>query len=165
MCLEGAALDVKQYAKKVDFSMIETGHQPQDTILAWRMWKIESLFPSVTLRSNSQRSTWTPGKPMDAHATIKQDHAQVGVHAYKSMKDLIASGDAPSKTDYKQETHIVGQVLLWGKIAEHKNGYRAEHGYPFLLYINGSELQMRLEASYKCQVASDFIPRVLAEAA
>jgi hypothetical protein len=161
MCLTGSALSVEEYAKKVNLKDVAKGKQPVGTILAWRTWNIDGVIDlRPKLRSASASAIWTPGKVMDAHAEIKKDTDHVGVHAYKTIKDMVA-GQNPSKTDYTQTKVVVGQVLLWGKIAEHSNGYRAEHGYPFLLYANGPALQVRLSEIYGCHFSRDFIPRLL----
>jgi hypothetical protein len=164
MCLRATARSVDQYAKKVNLKDIAKGRQPAATVLAWRAWNLDSpqsLTPK--LKSRSASSLWTPGKPMDAHKAIIRDNADVGVHAYKTIDDLINANqvDYSTRGKFDVKTVVVGQVLLWGLIAEHKEGYRAEHGYPFKLYANGPALQVRLAETYGCLLGRDFIPRLL----
>lgn len=162
MCLTGKTRNVTQYAKRVSMKEIAQGVQPKNTLLAWRVWKVQALFPSVTLRSQSQNTIWAPGKSVDGKVDEKNSE---GVHAYDTIAAMVKGGYTGSKTDFKQQDVIVGQIVLWGKVAQHDNGYRAEHGYPFLIYANGPELRTRIAAHYGCLAARDFIPRLLAEAA
>ena len=163
MCLSGSALSVEQFAKKVNLKDIARGKQPPVTMLAWRTWNVQGGTLQPRLRSASQSTVWTPGKPVDAHATIKKDAGAVGVHAYKSIDELLRENQISNtdRADFKQTAVIVGQVLLWGMIAEHTNGYRAEHGYPFKIYVNGPALQVRLSEIYGCLLGRDFLPRLL----
>ena len=107
MCLQGSARSVDQFAKKVNLKDIARGRQPPETILAWRTWKLDSpnsLNPS--LRSENQATIWTPGKPIDAHRDIKAGSDKVGVHAYKSVKDLVAGGyvSTTNRTSFSSTT-------------------------------------------------------------
>jgi len=160
MCLSGSALSVEQYAKKVDLKQLVEGRQPRNTLLAWCSWNVSGDL-SPELRSATQSSVWTPGKPMTAHKAIKKDGDVVGIHCYKSIDDLNRANQVSNKTDFKQERVVVGQVLIWGLIAEHVNGYRAEFGYPFVIHANGPGLALRLADTYGCMIGRDFIPRLL----
>ena len=68
---------------------------------------------------------------------------QTGVHAAKSFQDLVEHGV------------IYGVVALWGDIAEHEHGYRAQYGYPVALYkFPGQERIEEIAANYSAEVRS-----------
>lgn len=63
-----------------------------------------------------------------------------GLYGYKSIKCLSQTFSA-----YYAQTCVLGRVALWGKVTEHTDGYRAEYGYPQMLYYP-EEVNSRITA-------------------
>ena len=47
---------------------------------------------------------------------------------------------------------IFGAVHLWGRVIEHRSGYRAQYAYPALLCVPNARAAQSLRESYKCEV-------------
>ena len=45
-----------------------------------------------------------------------------------------------------------GKVALWGRIVEHKDGYRAQYAYPLELHVKEEKLADELRINYGCEV-------------
>lgn len=136
MCLtgKGKLIHVK------DVPTLGRDAPPPGVIRAWRAWKIDS----GRLRSTYKTVTWPPLAPMNTHDTIKEEAVAIGVHAVKQLKDinLIAQFNTADKSA------VVGEILLWGDVAEHPEGYRAEHGYPYRLWTNDFLATSTLRETY-----------------
>jgi len=93
-------------------------------IVAYRTWQWDSLG----LRSLNQEQ-WFPGQPLAASCRTSQSCQQppcltctCGVYAAKNFDHLRRIGYA----DYG----VHGETYLWGKVVEHRLGYRAQFAYP-----------------------------------
>lgn len=120
----------------------------KEPIVAWRGWNFcETSEKLMLLRSVVNRDyIWTPFEP--AAGSVDGRH---GIHAYKSRED--AAG----------KYAVWGSVYLWGKIAEHERGYRAEFAYPKELWAPLDEGDLaRLRDNYGVPVHQqnpfDFFP-------
>ena len=92
-------------------------------ILAWRAWLIkETMVNQFTTKkmltsTNFQRHRWQKFKKADRAPQLNSD--EHGIWAYDTLeKCKNRFGDVTE--------HAYGQVALWGKVAVHVNGYRAE---------------------------------------
>lgn len=111
-----------------------------EPLLAYRVWSVAG--DRLLSRGNT---AWTPyealegrhvdgglgafdspnachGTPCDGH--IPNYAPKCGIYGFKRPDDLRSQVDAT----YGDE--IVGAVWLWGRIAEHERGYRAQFAYP-----------------------------------
>lgn len=151
MCLSGPAT-IEQLAEKIDLPG-PLGEVPKGAIVGWRVWKLKKTFGSTRLVSTASAAEWKPHEPMKAHKKVRGSGAgTVGVHAVADLKDVqrIAGWSAYDKNI------VLGKVLLWGTLARHESGvkgFRAEYGYPLVLYTNDVSVQVRLRDEYDCSVA------------
>lgn len=96
-------------------------------------------FYSERLQSLCHDSLWPIGLPFECevpllngygatYADIKENRngydRRVGIFAFKTLEQTLDSG-------FLQ--HFVGKVALWGEVAEHEKGYRAQYAYPLTL--------------------------------
>jgi len=116
-------------------------------IVAYRTWQWDNLG----LRSLNEEQ-WFPGQPLAASCRVSQAGCHqppcltctCGVYAAKNFDHLRSIGYA----DYG----IHGETYLWGKVVEHRLGYRAQFAYPknLVLPVNAipyklAEAESRLE--------------------
>lgn len=87
-------------------------------IVAWRLWKIRQ---DGILLSVSQRAEWPTGAPMVGDP----EEGSAGLYAMKTREGLVGH-------EYGRDC-LVGQVALWGRVIEHRYGYRAEYAYPVMV--------------------------------
>ena len=97
-------------------------------ILAYRKWKVEC----GVLKSLNNNQAWPKGEPMVGKCVNHLNGPEVkapmngctcGVYAWKTRERIQGCSDAL----------VCGVVALWGKVLEHKLGYRAEFAYPWAL--------------------------------
>jgi len=84
-------------------------------ITAWRSWRVSNgfLVSSVTL------FVWPP--------KLIVPGGDEGYYAFKLEDQALESG-------YHENGGVLGEVLLWGHVAEYTDGYRAQFAYPKQLY-------------------------------
>ncbi|MGP8143062.1 MAG: hypothetical protein ACLQBU_14400 [Terriglobales bacterium] len=123
-------------------------------IVGYRGW----CWDATGLRSLNG-DAWRPGRALTAKCP-KADHEPVadgcscGVYAAKDYQHLV-------NICYPLAVH--GEVYLWGKICEHKLGYRAEYAYPKNLTISDWPIRLgikmpRLETLVSYGVDMFFLP-------
>lgn len=132
--------------RKLDFVGKEA---PADRVVGWRAWKVKRIGDKVVLRSPLQDAEWKPDKPMTGAVDPKKSG---GIYCFKSIAKL------KQYTTIKQDGKdiVIGQVVLWGDIAEHKDGYRGENGYPVRVWTNDISLQSLIRDTYKTSVQIGF---------
>ena len=107
----------------------------QEPIIAWRAWRVGIEVCDYKLQSLYDDSIWPFGQPMKEdqtkYANVPTDFCLPGIHAFKTMQNLADYLCEGIKYDHLRNVLVVlGEVYLWGKIKEHKLGYRAEYAYP-----------------------------------
>jgi len=111
---------------------------PQDSsgyIVGVRGWYAYSEH----LQSLCFDCSWPVGRPLECEVPLLQEcgakyegieeyignrlgySRKVGIFAFKTLKQVLSSGF---------DQHLVGEVALWGEVAEHEEGYRAQYAYP-----------------------------------
>lgn len=88
-------------------------------LIGWRSWRVR---PDGTLVSLHHDSIWPAGQPM---CGSPGQGNQEGVYAVKQPKQVIRSE--------RSDEQVIGSVALWGKVIEHRDGYRAQYAYPLLI--------------------------------
>lgn len=120
-----------------------------EKILAWRAWNVTSYNGELTLQSFASSTYWLPGKPVAARCEVYgrenstacpqcgfiTHHAPVagcrcGWYSFKTMLGLLEQIPAPRA---QFQSTVYGAVKIWGKVIEHKIGYRSEFMEPVLL--------------------------------
>ena len=103
---------------------VDTAIEP---IIAWRSWQLRLGRRGVRLRPvGAGQPVWEPLEPARATCARKRFHrapadgCTCGLHAAKDLATLRATR-SPS---------VIGTVALWGRVVQHRLGYRARLGYP-----------------------------------
>jgi hypothetical protein len=115
--------------------------------VGWRTWELRrDLDGRPSLRSIGG-AVWLPGEPFRARCELRgaSGHAapdpgcSCGVHAVTAPGRLRGSISA--------DASALGVVALWGRVIEHRRGYRAELAYPERLrLVCGRCLRQRVRA-------------------
>ena len=95
-------------------------------LTGWRTWRIG---PAGSLRSVFKGHTWRRVSHADKRPTSTPQH---GLWAFKSQTAAKANGSP------------YGRVELWGRVAVHTGGYRAEHAR--IIRVVFGQLQSRCSA-------------------
>lgn len=127
-------------------------------LTAFRAWKWTSMKDGrIILGSVAVQDEW---KPLLRHEALCGDlridqsyhdnllNCQCGIHSYKDMQNVLKQYGNP-------ESYIYGEIALWGRIAIHELGYRAQYGYPLaILRLPGQDMKtLRAAANtYKVKV-------------
>lgn len=129
ICCSGVGFAKKQVIKKVEAPVNDL------PILAFRMWNYIGGSEGRLQSYNSHLGTWQPNEKYTAHCdNDRHSDAQVpaainccGVHAYKTLDaaDLLV----------RRNDGILGVVMLFGEVAEHEIGYRAQYAKILCLTI------------------------------
>jgi hypothetical protein len=99
---------------------------------------------------------WVPGELMDAPPDTGH---RTGLHAFKSLKDLMAFN--PLRTIRALQIYgdgvVLGKVSLWGVVWEHQRGYRAQHAKPIefissyaYCHSNAAKALTKLRENFQC---------------
>ncbi len=105
-------------------------------IVGWRLWAVDR---DGILYGVGHRKAWPMGEPMRA-ACVSEGWVrhpapvagcQCGVYGVK-QREMV-----PVWTYHANEGEqiVLGQVALWGRVIEHRDGYRAEWGYPARIVV------------------------------
>lgn len=128
-------------------------------VIAYRIWKVSPEGRLYTAYRDSGKWPWM--KPYSAACdggsnwtlygvpvylvgfgeSPPSDHdaphfdCTCGLYGYKSVKCLEQTFPA-----FYKGNCVLGRVALWGRITEHTDGYRAEYGYPQVLYTPATDV-------------------------
>ena len=103
-----------------------------EAVDGWRAWSVVEHGGELRLSSLTRAETWEPTEPFVATCPRRRHSAPArtcscGVYAGAEPEALACLG--------KIAGAAVGQVSLWGRIAEHRRGYRAAIAYPSRLRL------------------------------
>jgi hypothetical protein len=103
-----------------------------EPIGGWRAWSVVERDGEVWLSSLTRPEDWEPGTALEASCSRRRHEppgraCSCGVYAAAEPEELAGLGRIAGAA--------VGQVSLWGRIAEHSRGYRAEVAYPARLRL------------------------------
>lgn len=125
------------------------------TVIGWRYWRVISGWPYMLLASPIHGEIgWTPRVRKSATCEL-HDHSApsfdctCGIYATKDMDSETLAEEAIFKPAI-----AYGRVSLWGRIVEHKHGYRAQFAYPLDLVLAGDDTALvdRLTTAYGIDV-------------
>ncbi|MEP6757914.1 MAG: hypothetical protein ABJB55_01815 [Actinomycetota bacterium] len=103
-----------------------------EVVDGWRAWSVVEEGGELRLSSLTRAERWEPAEPFVA-SCLRRGHAppgracSCGVYAAVEPEELAGLG--------KIAGAAIGQVSLWGRIAEHRRGYRAAIAYPARLRL------------------------------
>lgn len=117
-------------------------HMPHAALVARRMWRID-LYNGV-LRSTAYPHVWEPGEKLTAfcqrsQGLFEQNHqppvagCTCGFYAIRPHIGVGAILGTPG------QTHILGEVYLWGRILHGEHGFRAQYTYPKKFIVMADE--------------------------
>ncbi len=99
-------------------------------VIGWRVWEIAS---DGMLRSLVADCVWPPGEPVTSRSAGAANALEfpwaalagdkIGVFAFKDQYDAESAAEA-------RHLSVAGRVALWGEVAQHRRGWRAEYAYP-----------------------------------
>ncbi len=120
-----------------------------EVLTGWRAWNISvDLEPAVLYPISSNTNAWKPLEAPAAECDNGEDSPDLtrcpecsalvhvapmtgcacGYWSFKTKAHLEISGFRSAK--------VFGQVSIWGKVIEHKDGYRSQFAYPSVLYAD-----------------------------
>jgi hypothetical protein len=103
-----------------------------EAVDGWRAWSVVERDGEVWLSSLTRAEDWEPATSLVATCDRRRHDApgrgcSCGIYAAAEPEELAGLGRIAGAA--------VGQVSLWGRIAEHSRGYRAEVAYPARLRL------------------------------
>jgi hypothetical protein len=103
-----------------------------EAVDGWRAWSVVELDGELRLSSLTRAETWEPAAPFVARCPRRRHAAprrlcSCGVYAAAEPEELARLGRIAGAA--------IGQVSLWGRVAEHRRGYRAAIAYPSRLRL------------------------------
>jgi hypothetical protein len=98
-----------------------------EEVEGWRAWSVVERRGTYVLSSLTRAEEWPPGRPFTAACTRRHHDApgrrcSCGVYAAADPNELARLGRIAGAA--------IGQVSLWGRLVEHRRGYRAASAYP-----------------------------------
>ncbi|MGH2590268.1 MAG: hypothetical protein ACRDGW_05665 [Actinomycetota bacterium] len=112
----------------LDVATVVDGSVLSEALDGWRTWTLAGSRNAGEVRLYPIAGTgkaWPPREPVRAECARRRHHrvpaldCACGIHATHEP-DLLRRTRNPS---------VLGTVALWGRVAEHQHGYRAEFGY------------------------------------
>jgi hypothetical protein len=103
-----------------------------EAVDGWRAWSVVEHGGELRLSSLTRAEMWEPSTPFVAVCSRRRHTApgrvcSCGVYAAAEPEELARLGRIAGAA--------IGQVSLWGRIAEHRRGYRAAIAYPARLRL------------------------------
>ena len=102
------------------------------TLTAWRRWKVNGGM----LEALGSESKWEPRRAPRANCRVSSNHAaphfgcNCGYWSFKTREGLTKA-----LAQYSSTVDVIGQVEIWGRVIECKNGFRSEFAYPKELWL------------------------------
>lgn len=118
-------------------------------ITAYRGWGLRR--GPLRLESISTAARWFPEMPPAVHGPFVSSHSfgpqheapqpecQCGYWAFKTHEEMFSNLLGP---------YVYGEVKLWGRVIEHKHGYRAQHAKVTKLYVTDRSIDLAELQSY-----------------
>ena len=103
-----------------------------EVVEGWRAWSVVEHDGELRLSSLTRAEQWEPLRPFVA-SCVRRGHdapsraCACGVYAAAQPEELAGLGRIAGAA--------VGQVSLWGRVAQHRRGYRAATAYPARLRL------------------------------
>ena len=130
-------------------------------LIGWRVWCVVHDGGELRLGSVIQDDVWPAGaafvarcrahEPPANRLLLREPEAHVAP-ADGCTCGIYAAREPAAAWTYlrgRDEPHtvarVIGRVMLWGRVVEHEDGWRAERAYPLDVYTGDRGLQRRLE--------------------
>jgi hypothetical protein len=131
-----------------------------DALIGWRVWCVVRHGAELRLGSVIQDDVWPLGAPFvarcrahepPANRLLLRDPYAHDVPAAGCTCGIYAAREPAGAWSYlrgRDEAHtvarVIGRVMLWGRVVEHEDGWRAERACPLDVYTGDRELRRRL---------------------
>lgn len=125
-----------------------------EPLLGWRAWHVVREGDASVLVSWWLSTTWPARRRLEAacrqHGPRPELRHDCGIHAFKSREDVLAY--VGCRVPYVGFPFVrpvegrvgmaIGRVSLWGRVAAHRGGYRAQYAYPYDLFLISGDSQV-----------------------
>lgn len=103
-----------------------------EPVTGWRVWQVRDVPGGPEIVSPVRPVSWPARRTMSAECalgcpTVPAPACRCGLYALADPVGL------PPQTGGR--FRVVGCTALWGRVVEHVDGFRAEHGYPLVLFV------------------------------
>jgi len=113
-------------------------------VVGWRAWAVTREHGRFRLRSIVAPTVWEPGAALAARClrprlrpwrrhTAPADACECGIYAADLTGALEYARGVGE--EYGTVMRVLGSVALWGTVAEHERGWRAQHAYPLEIVV------------------------------
>ena len=130
-------------------------------LIGWRVWCVVSGGGELRLGSVIQDDVWPVGaafvarcrahEPPANRRLLREPEGHVAPAAactcgiYAAREPAGAWTYLRGRDEPDTVARVIGRVMLWGRVVEHEDGWRAERAYPLDVYTGDRALQPRLE--------------------
>lgn len=122
--------------------IVEKMPKSKKPLTSWRIWHVEDKAPA-RLKSISYQELWPPMEPIHAKCQGKDReqidhecpswHHRCGVYSVKRLMDIQKW--ATNRESTAGRCFVVGEIEMWGRVLEYRDGYRSEYAYPLRLWV------------------------------
>jgi hypothetical protein len=129
-------------------------------LIGWRVWCVVRRGGDLRLASVIQDDVWPVATPFVARCRAHEPPANTLLLSAPASHRVPGAGctcgiyaarEPAGAWTYlrgRDEAHtvarVIGRVMLWGRVVEHEDGWRAERACPLDVYTGERELQARL---------------------
>jgi hypothetical protein len=130
-----------------------------EALIGWRIWCVVETALGLRLASVIQDDLWPVGAELVARCRAHESPSSLfsegkGAHPVPALDctcGIHAAREPAAVWTYLQGrdepgtiARILGRVMLWGQVVEHKGGWRAERARPLDFVTGAPELRARL---------------------
>ena len=118
-----------------------------EPFVAWRTWEERRELWRLASFCFCKTPIWEPYQRLEAkdadgimscNDVCPSPHSSCGIYGMKT-RELLKWHLRNHQNHGLSTATIIGQVYLWGRIIEHKHGYRAQYAYPKCLVYSEQE--------------------------
>jgi hypothetical protein len=133
-----------------------------DALIGWRAWCVVRYGADFRLASVIQDDVWPTDAPFVARCRAHEPPANRLLPRDRELHAAPAAGCTcgiyaarepagawtylRGRDDADTVARVIGRVMLWGKVVEHEDGWRAERARPLDVYTGDRGLRRRLES-------------------
>lgn len=145
--------------------MIVVGDCSVEAVVGYRSWLVRMDSGHSTLCGRSmQQEEWPRGRPIEAvhsvtHRTSSLFGRPIAQNTHEAPWNQCTCGvhayNDPAHLGFYPERTVLGEVHLWGRIAVHSHGYRAQFARPAAFYLPPKGCQADSELVRLCAMQHD----------
>ena len=133
-----------------------------DALIGWRVWCVVRYGTELRLASVIHDEVWPVGTELVARCRAHEPPSnrlllgELPRHAAPAAEctcGIYASREPAGAWTYLRGrdepftvARVLGRVMLWGRVVEHEDGWRAERAYPLDVYTGDPHLRSRLRS-------------------